>query len=264
MGKRPVACLKNLIVAHYTIKDCLNRNFICLVLLFLLSSYGLGYLLARYTIGSPLKIVLDICLLPYQLFCVYFILFYTIPFPTRHKTYAIPDFFLLHTLTKKQFFIGTFFGMLFLLIMAGTFLYGCSLILFTYFSDLTTVNLLPCFLMTTLETIFLLTLSLFFSLFLSQEFVYIVVISVYMISYLNNSWLSFVEKKLSGIPYALGLIMYHLIPDATLINIHPLIVYNLPLDISRFTVQVVYLISFIVLFLSLSGIIITKKKYYFL
>lgn len=264
MDCRTISILKTLTVSRYVLQDCKNLQIIKIAIIFLSISYATGYLLSSYTIGNPLKILVDSALLPFQLFSLYSVLFYTIPFFNRQKSYGLPDFFLFHTLSNQQFFLGTFFAIASLLSLSGIFFCASSLIMLKYTTELWFFNIIPCFLMTALEGLFLVAISLFFSSFLSKEFTYVTVISIYLISYLNSTWLLFIEKKFFGIYYMLGLLVYYLLPDLTLLNIQQDIVYFLPINIYLILYKAIYIALFILIFLYLSNLVTSKKNIIFL
>lgn len=248
-----------LIIACYTIHDCIHRNLIAVSVGFIIACYGLGYLLTYYTLGSPLKIIIDCVILPFQLFSGYFVLFYALPFFNRQKEYGVPKLFLTKQLSLQNFFYGVILGFIIIFLSALFLFYGCSLFIVYYLTNTWILHLLPAFIAIAIEGFFLTTIGIFCSLIFTQNIAYAAFICIYAISYLNHTWLLFVEKKLSGIYYIVGLIFYYLVPDATLIDIKSQVMYQLPIFTMHFIVALSYMITFSIFFLVISTKIFNNK-----
>ncbi len=252
--------MNSIAIACYVIHDCVYHSCLKIGIGLIITCYAMSYVVTPYILGNPLKILINSTIVPFQLFIGYFVLFYVIPFFDRQRQYQIPALFLTNQVSRSDFFWGTVAGFSLILLGSLVFFYMSAIVFLAYYTSTMMWFLLPAFIIIAVEGFFLVTMSIFFSLLVAHQLCYAIIIALYIISYNNHTWLLFVQKKLSGLSYALGLLCYFMLPDFNILDIKNQIIYQLPCNEFFFGGMVLYLFLFCFTFLLLGLNLFTQKS----
>jgi len=247
-------------IARFTIQESIYNKSIQLALFVLITTFTTGYFLTDLMIGSRLKVLMDFCLLSYQIFVFSFILFFVIPFFGKPSRLKMLSLFIFRSISRPIFIAGVFLGFTIILCVASIFFFTASFIyLWSLYGYLMT-HLSIAFAAIFFEAIFLAATGILLSLLLPNLLSYACIIAIYIISYTSHSWLLLTTKKANPLGAFLAYAFYYLLPDLSLLDIKSTVIYQLPFPADSFLLTVLYTLLISSLFLIVSFLVFKKKN----
>ncbi|MEX0939894.1 MAG: hypothetical protein WDZ41_00875 [Candidatus Babeliales bacterium] len=228
-----------LIIAEYTIKDCLHHRIISFALAIFCGIHGVAHVIGQSLIGSYHKIYLDSALFAYQLFSFSFIILFAIPFLKRQQNYNTFAFFLTKNISRATFIISSVLGFFIIFIMSAIIFYGSSVLLGFYLTNQWFLYLLPAYILIALEGIFISIFGFLYSLLFSSTLAYFATSATYIVCYSIQTWYLAISKTSLSM---FGSMLYYFLPDLQLLDIKSIIIYQLPIPILPLFFGILYLL----------------------
>lgn len=250
---------KVILISLYTVQQLITQHLIPFFIALLFLPLLIGHVLGSYTLGSYEKFLLDFSFLGLQLFILFFITFFVIPFREKQTAHHIPQFFLAQSLKRTHWILGTYLGFITIIISAGIIFYGTNMLILYCAMKHWFVYLLPAYAAFMAEGILLTAIGICCSYLLPTTFAYITTAALYLIGHLNHTWLAVIKKHTTGIQKILGYIAYYLFPDLSALDIKSTVIHELPYSGSALTCAIIYAIGFAALFVYITSLIFEKK-----
>lgn len=238
-----------ILIWHYTIATILHEKLIRICGAMLLLCITFGWFLTTLSIADTAKIYIDCMLGTFHLGMIAFVLVYVTPFfGTEQKTML--GLFFTHGISKTAIFYGCvagFYSLIIAICIALSVLIPGLLYLQTGKSCL---YLWPLVCIYVVQSLYLVSLGLFCSMLLSRSLAGSIVLVWYACSFLINPWLVALQQSTCAETYGIAQILYYLVPDFTLVNIQPHIMYELPFDGIHVLTGIAYILCYTLIMLA--------------
>jgi hypothetical protein len=219
--------------------------------------YGIlsGFFLSTISVTDTTKIYIDSMLSVFQLGAVITTLLFIVPFFSSEK--EILGIFFTHGMAKKTLFYGCVFGIYTMMTALNLLLWILMLEILYLQTGLFLKHLWPLFLIYTLQNIYLISIGIFWSLLLSNTLARLITLIWYTLSFLIHYWYVTIQNSAYTATRIILHMLYYLVPDFTLLDIQPEIMYQLPLN----TIPIVQICLYILCY---SFLILTAARWRFI
>lgn len=217
-------------IALHTFKEAVRDRILVLFLVFALLLMASSTVLSWLTVGSELKIVVDLGLAALALFGTLMAVFIGITLVhkevEKRTIYAV----LAKPLPRWQFLVGKYVGLMLTLAVVTGLMAAFYLALVWWKGGAFPGHLVPAVALTYMELSIVTAVALVFSTFTTPILAAVFTLAVWVVGHLTWGFAAFVERVPSPLVRTVTTGLYYLLPDLETFNVRGLVVYDLPVS----------------------------------
>lgn len=217
-------------IALHTFKEAVRDRILVLFLVFALLLMASSTVLSWLTVGSELKIVVDLGLAALALFGSLIAVFIGITLVHKEVEKRTIYALLAKPVPRWQFLVGKYAGLMTTLAVVTGLMAVFYLALVWWKAGAFPGHLLPAILLVFMELSIVTAVALVFSSFTTPILAAVFTAAIWVVGHLTWGFSGFVEQVPSPLARAVATGLYYLLPDLETFNVRNLVVYEVPVS----------------------------------
>jgi len=248
-------------VAYYTFLEMVRNKVLFILFFFALFIFGLGIVITQMTIGDNLTIISDVGLGTIEIFLTVLSIFLGISLVQKELSQKTLYPLLARPVSRAEYILGKFFGMLLLVIVAIVIMTVIfTALLFFYGGAGKIVDFLPAIYTIFLQTSTIISVAVLCSTLTEPAVAATLTISFYIIGATSYNLVYAITKRTSESVKQIIMTLRYILPDFNHFNIKDNLVYGRGLENLSIGFASIYALIIVVIVLSLSIIFFNAKE----